>query len=767
MGEWKKVIVSGSNAELNNITASAAISASGKLYGGLAPTEDQTYVIIYDTQSGEFKYKELNLINTTAAPPLFIADMGPYVDAGDSNNYDDTTGEGGVSFKLSYDTGSSGGGTQIPFTIITAPTTGGGTQVADSGWYGINNEVTEIIISNNEDLSNPGGGITIPNDVLYGLIPGPDRVPVSIRLQGFDNDAVPAYPAGFSFQNYQARAFNDGGIGELRIYVNSTSSATRTIDLTNYGSITGVSNDITVNLSATSSNYDTTGNEDITKHHRSSSFNSIIIGTASQHDGFNYAYALHTGSKNGEDFAYITNFVQWFYDLDGASNPMSTNNHGIVQLDDFDQTSTSSISGIKFYNSSAATGVKYRYGVSIKNQYNAVYTLSNNAILVEGISIDSTNNFELTQSQVDSISSPTFAGPTNNSSLGSPLSPLISEAGASGSNTVVTCSMDIVFQNNTFHNPPTFRDETFLNNLEFNNDIDFRIDFNSPSGFHKNQLVFSHPNLNNFLINTLTVNADENYFEDFKGEEFRLISTSYDGVTDPSSSQYRWDSEENVVTGSDGYRNNLTQYYTHLFYPNQIGVANNLGTFASTYGPDDQPNNYIDATGEREYIRYFKVPPQYQGVSALNIEFLGSGSIVTDTSTHFTTGSTSFKIFIRRTGGTAQSILNDDFIDQSEVSYGYTNMADEGEKSKIPLTDSVSNITYQNQSSPNNPEHLLPVSVVKIIENASGASFQAGEMIMVKIVTPQNWGGYINAIGIAYNSRNADESVILTEYNNY
>ena len=749
MGEWKKVIVSGSNAELNNITSSANISASGKLYGGLASTEDQTYVIIYDTQSGEFKYKELSLISTTAAPPLFIADMGPYVDAGDSGNYDDNDGESGVSFRLSYDTGSSGGGPQTPFTIITAPTTGGGTQTADSGWYGINDEITEITIPNNGDLSNPGGEVTTPNDVLYGLIPGPNRVPINMRLQGFDNDAVPAYPVGFSFQNYQARAFNDGGIGELRIYVNSTSSPARTIQLTNYGPITGTSGDITVNLSATSSNYDISGNEDTTKHHRSSSFNSVIIGTASQHDGFNYAYALHTGSKDGEDFAYITNFIQWFYDLDGASKLMAVNNHGIVQIDEFDQTSTSSISGIKFYNSSAANNVKYRYGVSVRNQYNAVYNLSNEAILVEGISTNSTNNFELTQSQVDSISSPTFAGPTNNSTLGSPLSPLISEAGASGSNTVVTCSMDVVIQNNVFHNPSTFRDETFLANLEFTNDIDFRIDFNSPSGFHKNQLVFSHPNLDSFLINTLTVNADENYFEDFKGEEFRLISTSYDGVTDPSSSQYRWDSEENIVTGSDGHRNNLAQYYTHLFYPNQIGVAANLGTFTSTYGPDDQPNNYTNATGEREYIRYFKVLAGDQGTNNFNIEFVGSGSIVAENYSGTFNGE-KIKVYIRRTGGGAGSILNGDWVNQSATSYGYTQTS----TGIIPIKEDPTDINYSNQT------NFLPISVIKITDDGA-TPLAGGEIIMVKIITPSNWTGYINAIGVEYGLRGSGGSTIL------
>ena len=60
MGEWKKVIVSGSNAELNNITASAAISASGKWFANLDEAPNQDYVTTYDPITGEFKYRLLS-----------------------------------------------------------------------------------------------------------------------------------------------------------------------------------------------------------------------------------------------------------------------------------------------------------------------------------------------------------------------------------------------------------------------------------------------------------------------------------------------------------------------------------------------------------------------------------------------------------------------------------------------------------------------------------------------------------------------------------
>lgn len=69
MAEWKKVIVSGSNASLNHISASdgafsnassASISCSGNWFGDLPSTEDQTYVVVYDTATGEMKFRELS-----------------------------------------------------------------------------------------------------------------------------------------------------------------------------------------------------------------------------------------------------------------------------------------------------------------------------------------------------------------------------------------------------------------------------------------------------------------------------------------------------------------------------------------------------------------------------------------------------------------------------------------------------------------------------------------------------------------------------------
>ena len=57
MANWKKVIVSGSNADLNHVTASGNISASGFLFGNLPEDETIDQVVIYNQTTGRLAFK--------------------------------------------------------------------------------------------------------------------------------------------------------------------------------------------------------------------------------------------------------------------------------------------------------------------------------------------------------------------------------------------------------------------------------------------------------------------------------------------------------------------------------------------------------------------------------------------------------------------------------------------------------------------------------------------------------------------------------------
>ena len=75
MAQWKKVIVSGSNAHLNHITASGNISASGFLFGNLPEDESIDEVVVYNPTTGRLEFKTLNLVNAQRAPHLFLLDI--------------------------------------------------------------------------------------------------------------------------------------------------------------------------------------------------------------------------------------------------------------------------------------------------------------------------------------------------------------------------------------------------------------------------------------------------------------------------------------------------------------------------------------------------------------------------------------------------------------------------------------------------------------------------------------------------------------------
>jgi hypothetical protein len=60
MAEWKKVIVSGSNAHLNNITSSADVSCRGDWFANLPEADNQEVVVVFDQTTGQFKQRTLS-----------------------------------------------------------------------------------------------------------------------------------------------------------------------------------------------------------------------------------------------------------------------------------------------------------------------------------------------------------------------------------------------------------------------------------------------------------------------------------------------------------------------------------------------------------------------------------------------------------------------------------------------------------------------------------------------------------------------------------
>ena len=769
MATWKKVIVSGSDAELNtlftslHVTSSANISASGFLYGNLPENNDLEYVVIYNdgggTHNGRLERKLLNLINTQAAPNLFIIDQ---FSPGDHDQH----------FRLSHAPGNTNL-TSLgvsPYIQLSASLDGGLTYTRESGsnldYVGLNEEwsykdlLNQLWYSPSTNLTSSFlEGYTYRDGLDVGQENTIDR---TFQFQAISNTntAVPEYDSNDFALNYGNRAFNNGGIGKLEFYVNDNDTPVRIFDLE--ANLDVVSADsaggIEINLFATQSNLDgDTGDPDPSKHYRSGSF---VVERDIQRDGYNFAYAIHTGSIGGSDFVHVTNFSEWFYDLTGSVDNvgmgrMYSKNQGILGDPVFDMSLTSSISGIKFFDTDQ-DGAVLKYGAEIANQYRNVYPV-NGGIQINDITGDTVSSISVIQngsSQVQTTNSQNV-GTGDAVDLTYDLAELQNVAGANNSTTQITASVNIGFSlgDTPFYQPSGFDDWFTTDNIE-NNDhiVSFTPKFTHING-HKSDLTLNQVTIGDYMLNQMSdPDTDISKFEAFRYETYRIESASYTDVTVTESiSTIAWDGEKNIVNGGDGYNKGLIQYYSHLLYPTGAGVG---GEFDVSFGPTGsgvQPTNYSSATGEREYFRYFKLGSNVDGEKTVNIELVGSGKVVLESSNFFSTGDDGIKIYAWKSSRNASYTGNFKNVTDTGFRIGDTLNAN----SYIPLASNAAAVNYSesaNQNINGQTGISVPNGVVKFADNTINGVWGENDFLFVRIVVPQNFSGYINSMAITFGS---------------
>lgn len=766
MANWKKVIVSGSNAHLNHITASGNISASGFLYGNL-PTSDSQYVVIYNTTTGRLEYKLLNLVSTREAPGLFLADINT-----DSN----------TSFKLSYDTGSSAvGGVVFSYTKLSASIDGGssyGVSTANNiDWIGINDTWTAKEPTNTVYYSAGGLDVNITGSISgsrNGLREGTSKEIVRLNLQAIDatDTAVPLYnSADVPNYNYLAQSFTDGLSGSIEVYFNDNAAPVIDQSIESATAINTTTGGVTLDLSAARQNLDGDGNTDTLKVARSGS---VSIAAADQQDGYNFCYIIHTGSVDGVQFCRITNFNEWFYDLAGAAQAMAEVGTATTVNPTFNASEVNTISGIKFFNGAAADSSEVIYRAQISNQYRNIYRPTG-GIRFSNITGDVIDTFTIDQSgsyQVYSQSLHTVPSNAPGQTITADLSDLENTATAYTSTTRITASLSLDFGtlSSNFYQPSTFEDNfdvvTQQTNVitSTNNEINFTANFDHITD-HKSNLPLTTVNINSYLINKLSANATINNYEDFKDEGYRIISRSYStGDTNtPDHSTYNWDSTQNLVTGTAGHNSGSLVFFSHLLYP--TGAGSPGGDFSTTLGPASQPD-YTTTTGNREYYRYFKFTTGTTGIGSnnINLEFVGSGKICReDDSTNFTSGGNGIKVYIWRSAGGAGSDWNDPGFHNV-----LTNSTREGSNFTIDdhfinIPSNVNDLTYDDNDytlSSGATQITAPNGTVRL-NDSNGAAFSTDEFVVVRIVCPQNWTGNIDAMACKLGVTSAGTSTII------
>ena len=759
MATWKKVVVSGSNAHLNHITASGDISASGKLYGNLDENIDQTYVVVYNPTTGELEYKELNLVSTVSAPNLFVFDPD---------------GERTTDFKLGFDRGSITQPITAPYRVSASLDAGStyGEVSANNNDININGSWTDQDITDQQYYLGASVNITSSiddrRDGLYTNNSDASYSKQAIKLYlnsvSNTNTAVPEYDTNYTPNlNYGNRAFRDGGIGKLEIYVNDNATPQRTFDLeASFDAVDSTANDIRVELFATQSNLDSVGNADTTKHYRSGS---ITINTNAQDDGYNYAYIIHTGSKDGEEFRRITNFYEWFYDISGhgSSHPMVAT-AGNTEDPTFSEAAghIHYVSGIKFFNSASADGAIYRRMAQCTKQYKHIY--NNAGGLKISMDTDLIAGLTVTQSGTHLLANPTKTVESVSSTEVVNLASLADTDQSYDGITKATASFSPTFDNVTgFHQPDDFIDSPFG---ALNTDFNFGtngIEFENPNKADKS---VSFDSIQDFMVNTLDSSSVDNVFENFRGEEKRIVSRSYQFGDDPTSSAYAWDSTEDIdgdnTGNNEGHSKGLIQYYSHLVYPTKAG---DNGNFNPTLGPSSNAN-YSSVTSEnRYYIRYFRCPSA--AGKEVQVELVGSGKVCAVGNTNlFSDGTDGINLYIARLGpasGLSNSAITSftDMTGAIRVGAGFSNNTHH-----IPLASTAVNIDYD-VTAVGSPSINVTTGVVPIQDANATLGIQTNEYLAVMVVVPQNWTGYIQSMAMRFGGFTGATTPIHNSYSQY
>ena len=763
MANWKKVIVSGSNAHLNHITSSGDISASGKLYGSLDQNTDQEYVVVYNTATGELEYKLLNLINAKRAPELYLIDL-----------YSSEYSSQEVDFKLSYDSGSPSlpTNTQAP-QKVSASLDGGSTYtiISENAHKSINDSWAAATIGNveyfnpgvtNETASIAEGNANGPDDRRTGLLNPLEGSTYSspinnidITLQSVLNITNGVNTPSPSTGDYPKRSFDvpiPGDTGSIQVYVNDNATPKATISLTgSNGAITDTIGGITFNISPSGSNTDVTELDGL-KAHRSGSF---TIDTSIQKDGYNYAFVFYTGSRGTTQIRALTNFVEWFYDDEGAQNNLSKTdgpNADFYPGEGLDATDITYLSGIKYYTANATDNSRIQKTAHCDNQYRNVYPKTGG--IKTTMNSDTITHVSVTQSGANLSSTLESAGNAGSNSNTYNLQGLSDVDEAYLTRTEVTASIVPSFttQVNGFHQPTDFFSNTLVPFSDYAgstvNDIQIGIAFEH---FNKDTNITSYDTdtINDYLVLTATsASTNETTYEQFRGEKYRIPSASYTHNSFVPSSN-TWDSTKTLKdTGDAGYNTGLLQYASYLCHPTKAGLSADGGNFTTGLGPASQQDYSTGLTGNREYFRYFKVAAG--GAKDFQFEFKGSGRIVLS-STSLSANSLNMHVYVQRLGDGTNGNPNSTFLNQIDAldSSGYAGNTLTNSSHYIPLDNNDDNITYANVNSVGStPTISVPTGVVAVVDNVNSNALYTNEYILLRIVVGSGWTGYIDSISM-------------------
>jgi hypothetical protein len=621
MAEWKKVIVSGSNAELNNIFASGAItgshiSSSGDLFASLSVVPHD-WVVTYNSESGQFYYTSSDAVGTDTigepsdgtydggvfpfTPDTTIADavddlntlISSLVPAqapnlnniSSSNVVDGTSGE---------DDGE----------VTTAQLSFGATNSSFVGDY--------TIVSGLNGLTPAGTNTSVNTDAAFIRNTTPDyRLGVFngiINIVGRLNGTTPQNPTDTG-TNYKAYAFNNGHLGELRIYVNDNTTPKHTLNLTSSmaaiaSSVNGNGTGFT-NITATRSAAFPNGDPFTNFIHRTGSF---VVDDIDQRNGWNWCRVVHTGSN----FDVTTNYIEWVNDKSGsiaATFPSTT-------LKQRTPTGTRYLSQIPYY-----TGVTVEFTASISNAYTMTY-VANNAI---GFTDENTNLNDFVSQNIPALG--------NNDPRTTTLT--VSSSGAYSNNTNAS-----YFFTSSENGGVATNGVGDGAGTDFGNGIGVRANFAKPFLTTANSSYSRTGSM--FLIGKASTNNTTGSSADYKflNETGRLIADNYDTQASVTASANAWDSQNSNIdtnkglivygqpriTNTGGISSTTFYNYNRIISPFSDNYSYNGGNFSNISAPATPPN--FSGLMHTEYSIFLKYANGTSATPTKNVTLYGVNTTV-------------------------------------------------------------------------------------------------------------------------------------------
>ena len=697
MATWKKVIVSGSNAELNNIFASgnitgSNISSSGELYFS-SSEENFSDIVVVDINTGK-------LYRTASSALSVDLVLGEPTDTTYSDGLLPFQTDGSTTINDAIDDIN-----EVLAGLAPSPapnmaglgTVDSGTEVNVS--FGSDNLITNYTNVLSSTLTSPDFSTLATNGNFLNNKNNNDTTDDRLGafssytiINGILNDYVTSN--GTPNVNYGDNAFNNGHTGTLKLYVNDDSTPVHTLDLSS--DMDAIASDLNANssgftnLSATqSAHFPATGNELSVFTHRSGSWQ---VGAADQQLGWNYAKVIH----NVGAVDYTTNYVEWVVDTNADALSVSNNT-----VTNFNGTFTNRwISGVKYFDSFTAD-----YRVTVNNVYKNVYSDSDSAIDMGNdntglVTFDSLTQKGTGLTQADYTTDNT--APTRPLAL---LNPAVDNC--------ETTELQITGSLKSL----TDRSSVTTGNA-------FTIDLDSVDHPLKSNLSNQGAaSLSGLLFDNRTETSTLQR-EDFVSESIgRIPVETYANQSAVSTAIGTFDATSTLASDEllvfPG-TNTSNAGNGRLVYPTQ-GV--NGGNFSGVSNiPSGFTANYSSATGDRKFVRAFRNNVGATANGSITIE--GSGTIVASGGS---LSSTNIKVRIKFPGTTA-------FLDLATVPADSDNLQ----------SDDMGCLTGTLDAS------LDATNSFTTQTAAGGGSIALNDYIIVEITAASTWTGFIDKITVAF-----------------